>query len=95
MNCAACSIETEALEDGLCGRCNKQGFTINIEQAAILYHTAHRAAGGFYCGGGKDMDALIAAGLMQSAGRKSFVPDEYFKITPAGRAALFKAKGSR
>lgn len=58
------------------------------EQCAILHHTVHRAAGGFYCGGGPDMDVLVARGLMQSAGRKSFVPDEYFRITAAGRTAL-------
>ena len=58
------------------------------EQRDILYHTEHRAAGGFYCGGGKEMDTLVAAGLMESAGRKSFVPDEYFRITSKGRAAL-------
>jgi len=34
------------------------------------------------------MDVLVARGLMQSAGRKSFVPDEYFRITAAGRTAL-------
>lgn len=61
---------------------------ITKEQREILYHTEHRAAGGFFCGGGKDMDALVAAGLMESAGRKSFVPDEYFKITSAGRKEL-------
>lgn len=61
---------------------------ITSEQREILHHTEHRAAGGFYCGGGKDMDALVAAGLMESAGRKSFVPDEYFKITSKGRAVL-------
>ncbi len=58
------------------------------EQIAILDHTVKRAAGGLYCGSGKDMDVLVAAGLMQSAGRKSFVPDEYFRVTSAGRAAL-------
>ena len=58
------------------------------EQIDILDRTIHRAAGGFYCGGGKEMDALVAAGFMQSAGRKSFVPDEYFLITSAGREAL-------
>ena len=58
------------------------------EQASILHHTIYRAAGGFYCGGGRDMDILVAAGLMVSAGRKSFVPDEYFRITAAGRTAL-------
>ena len=62
--------------------------SLTREQREILYHTEHRAAGGFYCGGGPDMDALVAAGLMQSAGHKSFVPDEYFRITSAGRAAL-------
>lgn len=64
------------------------GYALNREQSEILYHTEHRAAGGFYCGGGKDMDALVAAGLMEYAGRKSFVPDPYYKITSKGRAAL-------
>ena len=64
------------------------GSALNREQREILYHTEHRAAGGYYCGGGKDMDALVAAGLMEYAGRKSFVPDPYYKITSKGRAAL-------
>lgn len=71
---------------------NKEQATVpphlTKEQRSILHHTEHRAAGGLYCGGGKDMDVLVAAGLMQSAGRKSFVPDEYFRITAAGRNAL-------
>lgn len=62
--------------------------SLTREQRDILYHTEHRAAGGCYCGGGKEMDTLVAAGFMQSAGRKSFVPDEYFRITSSGRAAL-------
>lgn len=62
------------------------------EQVSILDHTIHRAAGGFFCGGGKEMDGLVANGLMVSAGRKSFVPDEYFRITTKGRAALEKAR---
>jgi hypothetical protein len=66
----------------------KKMSEITNEQREILYHTEHRAAAGFYCGGGKDMDALVAAGLMESAGRKSFVPDEYFRITSKGRAVL-------
>ena len=64
------------------------GSALSREQLSILDHTEHRAAGGYYCGGGKDMDALVAAGLMEYAGRKSFVPDPYYKITSAGRAAL-------
>ncbi len=58
------------------------------EERDILWHTEHRAAGGLYCGGGKTMDGLVASGLMQFAGRKSFVPDDYFRITSAGREAL-------
>jgi len=68
-------------------------IALSKDQIAILHHTEHRAAGGLYCGGGKNMDALVAAGLMASAGRKSFVPDEYFRITSAGRTALREAKG--
>jgi len=61
---------------------------ITNQQADILDHTSNRAAGGFYCGDSPVMQQLIALGLMQSAGRKSFVPDEYFSMTASGRAAL-------
>jgi hypothetical protein len=66
-------------------------MNLNREQLAILYHTVHMAAGGFYCGDSADMQVLVAAGLMESAGRKSFVPDEYFRITSTGREALCAA----
>jgi hypothetical protein len=58
------------------------------DQYEILHHTEHRAAGGLYCGGGSEMDELVALGLMSEAGRKSFVPDPYYRITSAGRSAL-------
>lgn len=61
---------------------------LTSQQRDILYHTEHRAAGGFYCGGGAVMDTLVEAGLMEYAGKKSFVPDKYYKITSKGRAAL-------
>ena len=60
------------------------------EQVAILRHTKRHAAGGFYCGGGPDMDKLVEAGLMEYAGMKSFVPDPYYKLTGKGRVALSK-----
>jgi hypothetical protein len=63
-------------------------MNLSKEQMAILHHTVYRAAGGLYCGGGRDMQALVSAGMMESAGRKSFVPDEYFRITSKGREAL-------
>ena len=57
-------------------------------QREILDHTAHRAAGGFYCGDSKDVQILVNLGLMVPAGRKPFVPDEYFKLTAKGRNEL-------
>jgi hypothetical protein len=53
-----------------------------------MEHTSSRAAGGLYCGDSKDMQELVKVGFMASAGKKSFVPDEYFKLTNKGRAAL-------
>lgn len=61
---------------------------ITNEQLEILRHTAYRAAGGLYCGGGADMDRLVRNGFMRCVGWKSFVPDPYFVITEAGRDIL-------
>lgn len=61
---------------------------ISKNQADILEHTIKRAAYGLYCGGGDEMDKLVNMGFMVPAGRKSFVPDEYFGITREGKAAL-------
>jgi hypothetical protein len=36
------------------------------------------------------MQKLVLMGLMESAGRVSFVPDEYFRLTPSGRDFLRK-----
>ena len=70
-------------------------MTLNKEHIAIMDHTVRRAAGGLYCGGGKEMDELVDAKLMDPAGRKSFVPDPYFRITSAGREALRSALAHR
>lgn len=61
---------------------------MNPEHYSILYHPVHRAAGGYYCGGGEAMAYLVGRGLMRSAGFKACVDDEYFTITRAGREAL-------
>lgn len=37
-------------------------MNLSTEQKAILDHTMHRAAGGLYCGGGRDMDLLVEEG---------------------------------
>jgi hypothetical protein len=66
----------------------EQTWPLTKSQIEILDHTVRRAPGGYFCGGGADMASLVDAGLMVSAGRKSFVPDEYFQITTAGRTAL-------
>jgi hypothetical protein len=57
---------------------------LSREQKDILWHTATRAAGGLYCGNSPEMLELEEAGLMQAVGKKAFVPDEYFRITPEG-----------
>ena len=67
---------------------------LNKEQLAILDHAVHRASGGLYCGDSQDMQALVSVGLMRSAGRKAFVPDEYFRITSKG-IEFIKAKFGR
>ena len=59
--------------------------TLSREATAILAHAAERSAGGLYCGDSADMQNLVARGFMKSAGRKSFVPDEYFRITKEGQ----------
>ncbi len=60
--------------------------SLTREQRDILDHTRHRAAGGHYCGGGKDMEALVQMGLMESHG--SFLGNPYFGITAEGVKAL-------
>ena len=60
--------------------------TLTQAQVEILTHTMYRAAGGFYCGDSPDMKLLIKLGLMRSVGRKSFLLDEFFKLTPKGKA---------
>ena len=61
---------------------------LTAEQRSVLEHTAHRAAGGMFCGDDPERLGLVDAGLMELAGRKSFVPDPHYRITPAGREAL-------
>ena len=55
------------------------------EHLEILNHTLTRAAGGLYCGSSKEMQELVTTGYMISVGKKSFCPDEYFRITIKGR----------
>ncbi len=57
---------------------------ISKEQVEILKHTRDRAANRLYCGDSPDMQELIELGYMRLAGRKSFVPDEYFTISRKG-----------
>jgi hypothetical protein len=58
------------------------------EQIEILFHTRDRAAGGFFCGGSPAMDGLVEQGLMEFAGKKAYVPDSYYRMTPKGRELL-------
>lgn len=60
---------------------------VNREQVEIMKHTLI-CPGHLYCGDSEDMQDLIQRGFMEFAGRKSFVPDPYFRITPAGNQFL-------
>lgn len=66
---------------------------MNSEQIAILDHTVSRAANGLYCGDSPDMQELVSSGFMVSAGKTSFCPDEYFRITRKGKNALRDSRG--
>ena len=59
---------------------------INEEQMEILKHANKNQ--GMFCGGGKQMDILCQNELMEFAGRKSFVPDPYYRITTKGRNVI-------
>ena len=58
---------------------------LNNEQREIIKHTIKN---GIYCGGSPDMEELCDEGLMEYVGKKSFVPDPYFKATKAGKEAV-------
>lgn len=64
---------------------------LTAEQLAILDHTIRRAPGELFCGDDPERLGLVDAGLMEFAGRKSFVPDPFYRVTPAGRDAVRKA----
>lgn len=64
------------------------------EQIDILDHTKHRTANGLFCGDSKDMQVLVANGLMYSQGKTSFCPDEYFGITVLGSKELSKDRAA-
>lgn len=80
------SKEPTSTRDGDSGSsCNDLLHAVSREQFEILDHTINRASCGLFCGDSQAMRELVAAGLMECAGRKSFVPDPYFRITAYGR----------
>jgi hypothetical protein len=58
---------------------------ISKAQKEIIEHTIKN---GLFCGGGADMDMLCELGLMELAGKKSFVPDPYYRVTAKGKKAV-------
>ena len=60
---------------------------LNEEQVSILKHAVadHQ---GMFCGDSTDMDFLVEEGYMKYEGKKSFVPEGYYSITPEGLAKL-------
>lgn len=58
---------------------------ITKEHIEILKHTEKH---GLYCGDSKEMQELCAFKMMEFAGKKSFVPDSYYKLAADGISAL-------
>lgn len=55
------------------------------EHIEILKHTEKN---GIFCGDSKEMRELCELRMMEFAGRKSFVPDPYFRLMPDGKSTL-------
>ena len=70
-------------------------MTMNLtnEQIEIMAHIKSRAAQGMYCGDSPDMEKLVEAGLMEFAGKVSYVPDPYFRLTEKGLWTLKTIEG--
>lgn len=65
------------------------------EEKEIIVHTATRAAQGLYCGDDPELSVLVDKGLMECAGRKSFVPDPFYRLTTEGLKAFDKIMEER
>lgn len=66
-------------------KADKLEAEFNDEHLAILSHTNKNK---LFCGGSPEMDLLVERGYMEYAGRKSFVPDPYYRLTPKGIAFI-------
>ena len=55
------------------------------EHIEILKHTQKV---GLFCGDSKEIDELCEFKMMEYAGKKSFVPDAYYRITSDGISTL-------
>lgn len=58
---------------------------LSDEHVAILMHTEKN---NLFCGDSQEMQELCKFNLMECAGKKSFVPDPYYKLTDEGRDVL-------
>ncbi len=55
------------------------------EHLEILKHTAKND---LFCGDSKEMQELCELKMMEFVGKKSFVPDPYFRLLPDGKSAI-------
>lgn len=58
---------------------------LTAEHKAIMEHAIKN---GLFCGDSPEMQELRDVGFMEFAGKKSYVPDSYFRCTSEGKAAL-------
>lgn len=58
---------------------------ITKEHEEILKHTKKN---GLFCGDSKEMKELCGLKMMEFAGTKPFVPDNYYRLMPDGQSWL-------
>ena len=58
---------------------------ITNEHIEILKHASKN---GLFCGDSKEIQELCEFKMMEFAGRKSFVPDPFFKLMPDGESLI-------
>lgn len=59
------------------------------EHLSIMEHTDLNQ---MYCGSEPELQELCDAGLMKCMGRKSFVPDPYYRLTDKGRESVYQSR---
>jgi|GEM_PF-6338441 len=73
---------------------DRKTIELNDEEFAILEH-AYKSQREVFCGDSREMQTLVAYGLMTPLRRVSWCPDRYFQLTPEGGIQFRRNKRER